>query len=74
MEDEKELIEEKLAFVRDNIFDESDFVSDEGYDLTPNYVAYPYEVILGMEQKILRQQKEIKDLKFVLSKYELNSR
>ena len=56
LKSEEELIEHKLAYVRNHIFDESDFVSDDGCDLTASYVGSPYEVLCGMEQKILRQQ------------------
>lgn len=61
--EEYELITDKLAEVRDNLFDESNYISDEGYDLMPSYVASPYEVLCGMEQKIIRQQKEVEDWK-----------
>lgn len=61
--EEYELITDKLAEVRDNLFDESDFVSNDGYDLLSSYVGSPYEVLCGMEQKILRQQKELDNWK-----------
>lgn len=63
MKSEKELIESKLAYIRDNIFDESDFISDDGCDLLSSYVGSPYEVLCGMEQKIIRQQKENEQIK-----------
>jgi hypothetical protein len=54
---EKELIEDKLAFIRDDVFDETDFISDDGHDLLSGYVGSPYEVLCGMEQKIYRLMK-----------------
>ena len=59
---EQELIENKIAKIRDNLFDEYDYLSDEGYDLLPSYAGSPYEVLCGIEQKIIRQQKDIKNL------------
>lgn len=59
--DKYELITDKLVDVRDNLFDETDFISDEGYDLLPSYAGSPYEVLCGMEQKIIRQKKELED-------------
>jgi hypothetical protein len=59
--EEYELITNKIAYIRDEIFDDTDFISDDGFDLTSNYAGSPYEVLCGMETKILRQREEIED-------------
>lgn len=59
MKNENDLIIEKLAGIRDDLFEDSDFVSNEGYDLTGSYVGSPYEVLCGAEEKLIRQKKEI---------------
>lgn len=59
MNDEFELIMEKLAYIRENLLDESDFISDDGYDLLSSCVGSAYEVLCVMESKIIRQKEEI---------------
>jgi hypothetical protein len=53
---EEDMIVDKLADIRENLFDETDFISDDGWDMLPSYVGSPYEVLCGMETKIKRQQ------------------
>lgn len=67
MKTELDRIQDKLAYIRDHVFDESDFISDEGYDLLGAYVGSPFEVLCGMEQKILRLQNEVASLKLLIA-------
>lgn len=66
MESELDIIQNKLAYIRDNVFDKTDFTSDEGYDLLGSYVGSPYEVLCGMERKILRLQNEVASLNLLI--------
>ena len=59
--DEHELIINKLANIRDELFDKSDNTFD-GHDMIPAYVSDPYEVLLGIERKIIRQKREVEDV------------
>lgn len=61
--DEQDLIMDKLAYIRDNLFDESDTIDDEGYDLVGCYVGSPYEVLCGIETKLVRQQKKLDSIR-----------
>lgn len=68
MKSEKELMEDKLAYIRDNLFDENDYGSDEGHNLVGAYAGSAYEVVCGVERKLKRQQQEIAELKEILNK------
>lgn len=63
MKSENELIEDKIAYIRDNLFEEEDYISTEGYDLVGAYAGSAYEVICGIQDKIVRQQELITLLK-----------
>ena len=62
MKSEQELIEDKLAYIRDHLLEPEDFVDEDGWDLTGSFAGSPYEVLCAVERKLSRQKEEIANL------------